>query len=64
MGIFEVVTLDGTLRELIVNGASTDQLRATLTAKGTRTFKDDGIVKAQQGITTLSEVLRVAYQEG
>lgn len=64
LGIFEVVAVDGILRELIVNGASTDQLRESFTAKGVRPFRDDGVIKAQQGITTLSEVLRVAYQEG
>lgn len=64
LGIFEVISLDAKLRELIVSGASTDQLRVALAAKGTRTFRDDGIIKVQQGVTTLSEVLRVAYQEG
>jgi len=58
-GIFELLEIDGKLRELITRPATTDELRAAAVEAGMTTMLRDGIEKAAQGITTVEEVLRV-----
>jgi type II secretory ATPase GspE/PulE/Tfp pilus assembly ATPase PilB-like protein len=38
-------------------------LRKIARAKGVENLRDDGMVKARQGITTLEEVLRAVFVE-
>jgi len=64
VGIFEVLTMSEEMRELVVRRASTAEVRALAKLQGTNSFREDGLLKAKQGVTTLSEVLRVAFQEG
>jgi type IV pilus assembly protein PilB len=45
---------------LIVSGASTLDLRRAAESEGMRSLRDDGFVKARDGVTTALEVLRVA----
>jgi type IV pilus assembly protein PilB len=47
------------LRRLILDRASHDDLRAKAREHGMRTVREDGLEKIRQGITSISEVLRV-----
>ncbi|MDZ8119040.1 GspE/PulE family protein [Pontiella agarivorans] len=58
-GIFELMAINDALRELIYRKASTAELRNAAAAGGMRTLREDGLRKAADGETTLSEVLRV-----
>jgi type IV pilus assembly protein PilB len=58
-GLYEVMTMTDGLRRLILAGASHDDLRAAASANGMRTLRDAGLEKVRQGITSVSEVLRV-----
>lgn len=64
VGIFEVLSVTEDIRELIANKAQAAEIRAASRKRGARSFQEDGIIKARQGLTTISEVLRVAFQEG
>lgn len=58
MGIFEVLKMDARIRGLIREKANEDKLRDTLTREGFVTLLRDGLEKAEQGLTTVDEVLR------
>jgi general secretion pathway protein E len=62
-GIFEFIAIDDDLRKLINQRASTDQIRALALTKGFATLRRDGWQKVRQGITTVSEVIRVTLAE-
>jgi len=60
VGIFEVLNLDEDLRRLVNKpDFSLDVLKNLAQQKGMVTMLEDGIRKAQLGITTIEEVLRV-----
>ena len=59
IGIFEVLSVTETIKELIVKRATSDQIQEQAEREKMRTMVEDGFVKAAQGITTIQEVLRV-----
>lgn len=61
--ICEVLPITRAIRELIVRKAPASEIRRQGVAEGMRTLREDGIQKALRGITTIEEVMRVAYTE-
>lgn len=59
LGIYEVLPVTETIKELIVQRATSDQITAQAKKEGMRTMVEDGFVKAAQGITSIEEILRV-----
>jgi type IV pilus assembly protein PilB len=62
IGIFEVLPITETIKELIVKRATSDQIMAQAQKEGMRTMIEDGFVKAAQGLTSIEEVLRVIIE--
>lgn len=60
IGIYELLDMNETLRDMTYRMASTDEMRKTAITFGMTTLKADGLRKAKDGKTTLEEVLRVA----
>jgi len=60
MGIYEMLMLDSSVRELIFRNASSQEIRDYAVEKGMDTLYMDGLSKVAQGYTTFSEVMRVA----
>lgn len=58
--MFEILVLDDELRELVVNKSSSDVIRKKGIEKGMRLLRDDAIMKALFGVTTLEEALTAA----
>jgi type II secretory ATPase GspE/PulE/Tfp pilus assembly ATPase PilB-like protein len=58
-GIHEVLKVDEEARELIIEKASTSQIRRAAVAKGFRDLRFDGLKKVVGGATTLEEIIRV-----
>jgi len=56
--IFEIMTLDDEMRELIMKNASTAILRNHARKRGMRTLRECGILAIYEGITTIDEVVR------
>ena len=56
IGIFEVLSITDTIRELITRGASSIEIRKAALEEGYRPFIIDGIGKVISGITTLDEL--------
>ncbi|MDO8489872.1 MAG: GspE/PulE family protein [bacterium] len=61
VGIYEVLVMDEIMRDLILQKSSMTQLKTHALTQGMVSLTQDGLCKVRQGITTLSEVLRVAY---
>jgi len=62
IGIYEVLAVTETIKELIVKKADASQIQAQAQKEGMRTMLEDGFVKAAQGITSIEEVLRVIIE--
>jgi len=62
-GIFEYIAIDDDFRKMIVDRASTDQIRRLSLKKGHSTLRRDGWQKVRQGMTTVSEIIRVTLAE-
>ena len=58
IGIFEVLGLDDSIKELIVNGASTIEIRNAALQKDYKPLIVDGINKVLDGVTNLNELDR------
>lgn len=58
--LFEIMVLGEEIKELIKNRASSTMIRKAALRQGMRPIRVDGILKAMKGITSVSEVLRVA----
>ena len=58
-GIHEVLKVDESIRDLILERASTGQIRRAAHANGLRDLRFDGLRKVVAGVTTLEEVIRV-----
>ena len=57
-GLFEFLEVTEDLRELINQGASTEQLRASCNRTGMKSLRDAGLEKIFGGVTTIEEVVR------
>ncbi|RKY03495.1 hypothetical protein DRP77_05995 [Candidatus Poribacteria bacterium] len=63
-GIFEVMEISERIRRLIVERASTDEIREAAVEEGMRTLRQDAVAKVLKGITTVEEIDRVIFAEG
>ncbi|NOS35902.1 MAG: type II secretion system protein GspE [Deltaproteobacteria bacterium] len=59
VGIFELLVIDGHIREMIQSDAKEDEIRRAAVAGGMVSLCDDGLRKVKQGITTFEELKRV-----
>lgn len=59
-GLYEAIDVDEDIQKLIVQHATAAQIMNMAKEKGTVTLREDGVLKALSGITTLEEVNRVA----
>ncbi len=58
-GLYEVMDVSEAIQQLIVTRATSNQIQKQAVAEGMITMRQDGYLKALQGITTLEEVNRV-----
>ena len=59
VGIYEVMMMSERLRDIILNGGSTDDIRRQAIEEGMLSLRESALRKALTGITTLEEVVRV-----
>ncbi|QDU90182.1 Type II/IV secretion system protein [Pirellulimonas nuda] len=64
LGIYELLLMNNTIRELTFKSASTVDIRKAAAKEGMRSLFEDGIDKVCAGITTVEEVFRVAKKMG
>lgn len=59
LGIYEIFEITPTVSELILNRASSAELKKAALTQGMLSLLEDGFIKAKNGITTIEEILRV-----
>ncbi len=59
IGIYEVLNVSSAVKDMIIKGATTEDIELQAKKEGMLTMMEDGIFKAAQGLTTIEEVLRV-----
>ncbi len=57
-GVFEILRMSEFIRQMVVDGASTTDIRNQVVQEGMRPMIVDGMSKVKEGITTPSEILR------
>lgn len=62
VGIYEVLKVSPAIKDLIIHGATAEQVDDQARKEGMLTMIEDGIFKAVQGMTTIEEVLRVVSE--
>jgi general secretion pathway protein E len=62
-GIFELLTVDDAIREMILQRATASGLKAAAADNGMTTLRIDAVSKAIQGLTTMDEVARVTGRD-
>ncbi len=62
LGIYELLVVEDAMRKMILTNADSNEIRQAARASGMRTLLEDGAQKIRQGVTTLSEVLRVTQE--
>ncbi len=63
LGLFEIMTLDDEMRDMIIKQASTQVLRAEAKKRGMRTLRESGLLAIYDGITSIEEVVRETIVE-
>jgi type IV pilus assembly protein PilB len=64
VGLFELMIMNNEIREMIMQNASTDEIRSVAQKGGMLTLRDAGMKVAFEGITTPEEVVRETIVEG
>ena len=60
IGLYETITVDDDIQKLIVAHATSGDIMRVAKMKGTITMRQDGVMKALAGLTTIEEVNRVS----
>ena len=63
MGLFEIMVMDDNVRDLVMEGASTAQIRDMARRRGMSTLRESGLRAIYDGLTTIDEVVRETIDE-
>ncbi|WP_100373644.1 GspE/PulE family protein [Bacillus sp. FJAT-45037] len=59
LAVHEILVIDETIKKMIMNNKSIQDIKSYAIKKGTIFLIDDGLLKVKQGLTTTEEILRV-----
>lgn len=59
-GLYETIEVDDDIQKLVISHSTSSEIMKIAKMKGTLTMRQDGVLKALSGVTTISEVNRVA----
>jgi general secretion pathway protein E len=62
LGIYEFVEVSAELQTAIMRRATAGEMTAIARQQGFRSLREDGLVKAYRGLTSIDEILRVTGQ--
>jgi type IV pilus assembly protein PilB len=63
VGLYELMVVNDTIRDMIMQNASVDDLRKAAVGFGMVTLRVSGMTKAYEGVTTLEEIVRETILE-
>jgi len=58
VGLYEIMPISASMRNMILKGASSDDIAKEAEKEGMITLREDGIEKVKQGVTTIEELMR------
>ncbi|MBI4337945.1 MAG: Flp pilus assembly complex ATPase component TadA [Chloroflexi bacterium] len=61
LGVFEVLVVNDAVRRLIARSATSPEIKAEAVDQGMITMRQDGMLKAKEGVTTVAEVIRNVF---
>ena len=61
--MYEVMTMEDSLKELVLQGASAMEIKREAVESGMKTLRRSGIKKLLAGATTIEEVLRTTVHD-
>ena len=61
--IYEIMPVDQELCSMIIRRSHAGEIKEYAVARGMRTLRDDGLLRAAAGVTTIEEVLRVTQED-
>jgi type IV pilus assembly protein PilB len=61
--IYEVMPISDEVRELILQGASADEIKKKAISLGTKTLRLSGLQKVRDGVTTVDEVVNSTFKD-
>jgi len=63
MGVLETLTIDDTIRDMVIKKVSSDEIEKYAISKGMMALRDSALEIFASGLTTLEEVLRITTEE-
>jgi type IV pilus assembly protein PilB len=63
LGIYEIMTFDDEIRDMVMANASTNLLRDAAKKRGMRTLRQSGLIAIFEGLTTIEEVVKQTIVE-
>src|SRR3990172_5024024 len=63
IALYEVMALTDNLKELVLNGASSAELKRGAIKEGMKSLRMSGITKIKEGVTTIEEVVRATMAD-
>jgi type IV pilus assembly protein PilB len=61
IALYEVLPIKAEIREMVLEGASSDDLKKTAIRLGMKSLRMSGLTKVQEGVTSIEEVMRVTF---
>jgi type IV pilus assembly protein PilB len=59
--LYEVLPITSEIREMVLEGASSDDLKKTAIRLGMKSLRMSGLTKVKEGVTSIEEVMRVTF---
>ena len=63
VALYEVMPMSEELRDLVLNGASANEIKRCAMGLGMKTLRQSGLNKLKEGVTTIEEVVRVTMPD-
>ncbi len=61
IALYEVLPISSEIREMVLEGASSDDLKKTAIRLGMKSLRMSGLTKVKEGVTSIEEVMRVTF---
>lgn len=61
IALYEIMPVGTEIKEMVLEGASADELKKTAMRLGMKTLRQSGLTKIKEGMTSIEEVLRVTF---
>ncbi len=61
IALYEIMPVGADIKEMVLEGASADELKKTAIRFGMKTLRMSGLQKVREGVTSIEEVVRVTF---